>query len=540
MSLLGLIAAEQAKNKVKQGYTPLPEGANWFDTLETSLSNVPNVTDDMIGGLIDLASKPEARKQLRKSLSDFSLGVAEKINDGPLFDTELGRERAPKRIETVDQAIAAVKNTLSSERNIQEFLSQNPDVFAGGVWGAGKVGGFVAPKAGEMVEKHLKDIGGIKSIIPPDSKTFGKDDAYTSTEFMDLGKDVGDNLSDAAHKFRGDIGYMADPGYGKGISESSFVDLINQQGLAMKRSGVNNWEETMDLLQSKVGLDRMEEMLEGSAVVLEKPLYIERAEGFGGSKKTPVDVKDTSIYSATVVDPKNAALMNLKSPYGDNPYIVKLEAGTKIYHPGKNADLFEVVVRGKDVNKSQGIKKSDFKIKDERKLGDTLFNWDEIEKETAVKPKQTKALYHTSAKEIDIDTSKEPLWFALEEKHATDGWAKNIESDGGKAQIYKREFTGNMIKREDARRLFEENGLDFSDYEISLTENPTAKEVLGMKGTKLLKEKGFDGLEFMDYDPRDFQKDLKAAIIFEPNKTTDSSKKRTKPANYKQGLLDLD
>ena len=380
MSLLALIAAEQAKNKAEQGYTSLPEDANWFDTLNTSLSNVPNVASDMVGGLVGLATSPDARKQLHKNVSDFTLGTMEKLNDGPLFDTELAKRESPKRIETVDQAIAAVKNTLSSERKIQEFLSQNPDVFAGGVWGAGKVGGFVAPKAGEIVEQHLTDIGGIKSIIPPDSKTFGKGDAYTSTEFMDLGKGVGDDLSNAAHKFRGDIGYMSVPGRGKGISDQGFVDLMNQKGLAMNRVGVTNWEDTLDVLQEKVGLDRLEEMLAGSAVVLEKPLYIERAEGFAGIKKTPVDVKDTSIYSATVVDPKNATLMNMKSPYGDNPHIIKLEPGTKIYHPGNNADHFEVVVMGKDLNVSQGLKKEDFKIKDERKLGDTLFNWDEIEK----------------------------------------------------------------------------------------------------------------------------------------------------------------
>ena len=77
MSLLALIAAEQAKNKVEQGYTPLPEDANWFDTLYTSLSNVPNVASDMVGGLVGLATSSDARKQLHKSVSDFTLGTME-------------------------------------------------------------------------------------------------------------------------------------------------------------------------------------------------------------------------------------------------------------------------------------------------------------------------------------------------------------------------------------------------------------------------------------------------------------------------------
>jgi hypothetical protein len=602
MSLLALIAAEQAKNKVEQGYTPLPEDANWFDTLYTSLSNVPNVASDMVGGLVGLATSSDARKQLHKSVSDFTLGTMEKLNDGPLFDTELAKRESPKRIETVDQAIAAVKNTLSSERNIQEFLSQNPDVFAGGVWGAGKLGGaagkHLGPKLAEKVETHLQDQGLMTHIIPPDSKTFGKGDAYTSTEFMDLGKDVGDNLSDAAHKFRGDIGYMADPGYGKGISESSFVDLINQQGLAMKRSGVDNWEETLDLLQSKVGLDRMEEMLAGSAVVLEKPLYIERAEGFGGSKKTPVDVKDTSIYSATVVDPKNAALMNLKSPYGDNPYIVKLEAGTKIYHPGKNADLFEVVVRGKDVNKSQGIKKSDFKIKDERKLGDTLFNWDEIEKKTSekswglgeldniwkkahksnsvtdgllgqvgkgtevktfndIKKGDTFVTYHASPSS-EIKDGKFEIRDAV---HGGEGFPRGIHSapqikntfldlDSGEFgdNIYKLETTikgdifdvtnpdPKLVKKLQAKisDRYEDKSHPHIAYLQGKIENGSIPPELGRE---FLLENGIDTLR--DGSERLISLNPENMKILEKVKGS-SGKKRTKPANYKQGRLDLD
>jgi len=566
MGILALMAAQQAKNKIDQGYTDLPPDAtgdfsgltDTWNFAETSISNLPNVANDAIQGVMELVTDPKAREQLYTGLSDLTLGAVEKLNDGPLFDTEQGIEQAPKRIETADQAIDAVKEAFSSNRKTRETLSQNPDLLAGGLWGAAKAGKFagkhLGPTLADKTEKMLTDQGLIKYVMPPDSKTFGKGDAYTTGEFLQLGQFPQGELSRMAHKFRGREGYMSEPGYGKGISETDFIRLMKSDGAAFQAFGVNNLEEAIDMLQGKVGLDRLEEMMAGSMVTLEKPLYIERAEGYGGAKDTPVSVKDTSLYSATMIDPANEAIMKMGSAYGKNPYIIKLEAGTQIYHPSGNADLSELVVKGKDINKSQGMKKSDYKVESKRKLGDTLFDWDQIDKERKGKkidegllsqtPKQTKTLYHTSAKELDIGNKKEPAWFALEEKHATDGWAKNLEFEGEKPHVYKTEFTGNLIKRNDARKLFNREGLDFDDYEAFLTENPGSKEVLSMKGTQLLKKEGFDGLEYLDYDPRNFQKDLIAAIVFEPKKVISSSKRikqlNKKPPKFKQGILDFD
>lgn len=142
MSILGLIAAEQAKNKVKKGYTPLPEGANWFETLDTSLSNVPNLIDSTTEGIMGLIADSKKREQAIESVTDLSW-------------------------DSVDQALGAVKDILTDERKAKEFISQNPDVLAGGIWGAGKVGKFIAPKGAEMAEQHLRDIGGIKDMAPP-------------------------------------------------------------------------------------------------------------------------------------------------------------------------------------------------------------------------------------------------------------------------------------------------------------------------------------------------------------------------------------
>jgi hypothetical protein len=175
MSLMALIAEQQIKNKVGQGYTDLPPDVNGLmDTwnfAETAVSNVPNVTNDAIQGVMALLTDPKARKQLYSGLSDLTLGAVEKLNDGPLFDTEQGREQAPKRIETADQAINAVKEAFSSNRKTRETLSQNPDLLAGGLWGASKAGKLagkhLGPKLGEKIEQHLMDIGGIKQMAPP-------------------------------------------------------------------------------------------------------------------------------------------------------------------------------------------------------------------------------------------------------------------------------------------------------------------------------------------------------------------------------------
>jgi hypothetical protein len=136
-----------------------------------------------------------------------------------------------------------------------------------------------------------------------------------------------------------------------------------------------------------------------------------------------------------------------------------------------------------------------------------------------------RTLFHTSSKEFDIMNTNKPAWFAVKESHAAEGWGKNITSEGGLPYIYKADFKGNLIKRKEAQILFKKNNIDFDDYEASLTENPTSKKVLNMKGTQLLKREGFDGLEYLDYDPRNFQKDLKAIIVFEPSKSISSSKR---------------
>ena len=47
--------------------------------------------------------------------------------------------------------------------------------------------------------------------------------------------------------------------------------------------------------------------------------------------------------------------------YGKNAHVIKLEKGTKVYHPSDSADAAEVVVEGVDISKSQQWELEDFK-----------------------------------------------------------------------------------------------------------------------------------------------------------------------------------
>ena len=166
-------------------YAPLPEEnaendplgtGNWLPTAATMMKNVDNVVVDAAKGIHTLATEPDARKSMGKSIADFTLGTMENWKGGPLFDTELGREKAPERMEsakvTTDKALADVEKILTEKRAFQTFISQNPDIGLGGAFvgvkGLGAAGSafktHLAPELAGKIEDHLVDIGGIKAI----------------------------------------------------------------------------------------------------------------------------------------------------------------------------------------------------------------------------------------------------------------------------------------------------------------------------------------------------------------------------------------
>lgn len=132
-------------------------------------------------------------------------------------------------------------------------------------------------------------------------------------------------------------------------------------------------------------------------------------------------------------------------------------------------------------------------------------------------------IYHASSTPINR-LGTEPMFFALDKSHSDDGWFYNITNFNGhdSAYQYEAKIQGKIadIEEPEIKRLFIENEININDWAADLASNPTAKEILNFKGTKLLQKTGYVGAIYFDYDPRDFQAELqKAIIIFNPQKS---------------------
>lgn len=130
-------------------------------------------------------------------------------------------------------------------------------------------------------------------------------------------------------------------------------------------------------------------------------------------------------------------------------------------------------------------------------------------------------VYHASSVDIKRLTA-DPMWFALEKSHSDKGWFSNIIDDGrDEAYQYEGKIQGKIcdVTDEKIEMLFQNNGLDVEDWVIDIVSNPYAAEVMKLEGTQFLIKNGFVGAIYSDYDPRDFQADLEALIIFNPLKS---------------------
>ena len=137
-------------------------------------------------------------------------------------------------------------------------------------------------------------------------------------------------------------------------------------------------------------------------------------------------------------------------------------------------------------------------------------------------------VYHASSTPI-TRLGSEPMFFALDKSHSDDGWFHNLTNLMGHETAYQYEakIQGKIadIKEPEVERLFIENGINVNNWAADLTTNPTAKQILNFKGTKLLQNRGYVGATYFDYDPRDYQAALqKALIIFHPQRSIKSWK----------------
>ena len=140
-------------------------------------------------------------------------------------------------------------------------------------------------------------------------------------------------------------------------------------------------------------------------------------------------------------------------------------------------------------------------------------------------------VWHVSNSPIDQVDQTKPMWFALEYDHSLKGWYENSIQDSGSAYLYEAFISGKIAIQGDPAidELFDAEGLDIvDDYIVEvIVQNPTADEVEESAGTQLLKAAGYVGLIYYDYDPRDFEKDLEALIIFNQSSITEFSLKLT-------------
>ncbi len=141
-------------------------------------------------------------------------------------------------------------------------------------------------------------------------------------------------------------------------------------------------------------------------------------------------------------------------------------------------------------------------------------------------------IYHTSLNKIKSLNSN-PMFFALDESAAKDGWFANAVQEGNKPTLYKSNMPSKIASIQDKEvvDLFKKNNINVEDYMADLASNPTSEEILSYPATKLLQDNGYQGLKVIDYDPRDVSKDLDSLLIFDPKKSLSSFDKAGKSPN---------
>jgi len=125
-------------------------------------------------------------------------------------------------------------------------------------------------------------------------------------------------------------------------------------------------------------------------------------------------------------------------------------------------------------------------------------------------------VYHVSAEPIShLDDT--PMWFALERDHS-EQWFTNTLDAHGQAYQYEATIMGKVahINDQTIQEMFARSGLDPIEWEDEIVGNPDRETVMALRGTSLLISGGYSGLIYSDYDPRDWNEDLDALIIFRP------------------------
>jgi hypothetical protein len=131
-------------------------------------------------------------------------------------------------------------------------------------------------------------------------------------------------------------------------------------------------------------------------------------------------------------------------------------------------------------------------------------------------------LWHVSKSKI-TSLGKTPMFFALEKEHSL-GWYKSAFEDGAyKVYMYKATLKPdvNIVSYKELKQIL---AIHDDGYINMILSNPTSSEILNDEITKAAIKNGIDGIIYFDYDPRDFNNDLEAVLLFNPKQSISSFK----------------
>jgi hypothetical protein len=149
------------------------------------------------------------------------------------------------------------------------------------------------------------------------------------------------------------------------------------------------------------------------------------------------------------------------------------------------------------------------------------FKWklllEEEEEQPLSQGVSTMVAYHVSSQRVK-KLENIPLWFALEKSHSDEGWFANTLDSIGQAFQYKALIEGKIGRIDDPNvlEIFNQIGEDPGEWQDEIVGNPSADDAIGLRGTQGLIKAGYAGIIYLDYDPRDFSKDLDALLVFRP------------------------
>lgn len=107
-----------------------------------------------------------------------------------------------------------------------------------------------------------------------------------------------------------------------------------------------------------------------------------------------------------------------------------------------------------------------------------------------------------------------PMWFTPREDWMK-AYYENTMEEFGQAYVYETVINGNILSEDQAKKLIEEQGLDYDELIADLVANPGEDEKMALVQPL---QRFCDGFVHWDYDPNDWG-DGESILVFNPAKT---------------------